>query len=31
MEREVGREPVTYVANIFKYYVTYRMVAEQVL
>ena len=29
--REVGREPVTYVSNVFKYYVTYRMSVDQVL
>jgi len=28
--REVGREPVKYVANIYKYYITYRMTAMQV-
>jgi membrane-bound lytic murein transglycosylase MltF len=27
--REVGREPVKYVANIYKYYITYRMTAVQ--
>jgi membrane-bound lytic murein transglycosylase MltF len=26
--RRVGREPVQYVANIFKYYVAYRSIAE---
>ena len=25
----IGRETVTYVSNIFKYYVTYRLIAEQ--
>ncbi len=25
----IGRETVTYVSNIFKYYVTYRLLAEQ--
>jgi hypothetical protein len=24
----IGREPVTYVPNIYKYYVAYRLVAE---
>jgi membrane-bound lytic murein transglycosylase MltF len=27
--REVGREPVQYVANIYKYYVSYRMAIAQ--
>lgn len=27
--REIGRETVQYVANIFKYYTAYRMIAEQ--
>jgi membrane-bound lytic murein transglycosylase MltF len=27
--REIGRENVQYVANVYKYYVAYRMVAEQ--
>ncbi len=27
--REVGREPVQYVRNIFKYYVVYRLLDEQ--
>ncbi len=27
--REVGREPVQYVSNIFKYYVAYRLVADR--
>ena len=27
--REVGREPVQYVRNIFKYYTVYRLLAEQ--
>jgi membrane-bound lytic murein transglycosylase MltF len=25
----IGRETVTYVSNIFKYYITYRLLAEQ--
>ena len=25
----IGRETVTYVSNIFKYYVTYRLIAAQ--
>ncbi len=29
--REIGRETVQYVSNIFKYYLTYRMTAEQQL
>jgi membrane-bound lytic murein transglycosylase MltF len=27
--REIGRETVQYVGNVYKYYVAYRMVAEQ--
>jgi len=27
--REVGREPVQYVANIYKYYVAYRLISER--
>ena len=27
--REVGREPVNYVANIYKYYIAYRLLMEQ--
>jgi membrane-bound lytic murein transglycosylase MltF len=27
--REIGRETVQYVANIYKYYISYRMIAEQ--
>jgi hypothetical protein len=29
--KEIGRETVQYVANIFKYYLSYRMVAMQTL
>ncbi len=29
--RDVGREPVEYVANIVKYYFAYRLVAERSL
>ena len=29
--REIGRETVQYVANIYKYYLSYRMVAMQEL
>jgi membrane-bound lytic murein transglycosylase MltF len=29
--RKVGREPIQYVSNITKYYVAYRMIAEQLL
>lgn len=29
--KEVGREPVQYVANIYKYYLAYRLTADQVL
>jgi membrane-bound lytic murein transglycosylase MltF len=28
--REIGRETVTYVSNIYKYYVTFRLMSEQV-
>lgn len=28
--REVGREPVRYVSNIFKYYVAYRLIADRI-
>ncbi len=28
--REVGREPVQYVSNIYKYYVAYRLIADKV-
>jgi membrane-bound lytic murein transglycosylase MltF len=28
--REVGREPVQYVSNIFKYYVAYRLIADRI-
>jgi membrane-bound lytic murein transglycosylase MltF len=28
VQRKVGREPVQYVANIYKYYLTYRMMTE---
>jgi membrane-bound lytic murein transglycosylase MltF len=27
--REVGREPVVYVRNIFQYYLAYRLIEEQ--
>jgi hypothetical protein len=27
--RRIGRNPVQYVSNIFKYYVAYKLVAEQ--
>jgi membrane-bound lytic murein transglycosylase MltF len=27
--REVGREPVQYVSNIFKYYVAYRLIMDR--
>jgi membrane-bound lytic murein transglycosylase MltF len=29
--RDMGREPVQYVANIYKYYLAYRMSSEQVM
>lgn len=29
MAREVGPEPVSYVSNIFKYYVAYKLLAER--
>jgi membrane-bound lytic murein transglycosylase MltF len=29
--REIGRETVQYVTNIYRYYLTYRMVASNVL
>ena len=29
--KEIGRETVQYVSNIYRYYLTYRMVAEQEL
>ena len=29
LAREVGREPVVYVRNIFQYYLAYRLVEEQ--
>ena len=28
---KIGRETVTYVSNIFKYYLTYRLLAEQAM
>ena len=27
--KEVGREPVHYVANIYKYYIAYRMLVDR--
>jgi hypothetical protein len=27
--KEIGREPVQYVSNIYKYYVSYRLAVEQ--
>lgn len=29
MNPRIGRETVTYVSNIYKYYVAYRLVAEE--
>ena len=29
--KDIGREPVQYVANIYKYYLAYRMSSEQVM
>ena len=27
--REVGREPVQYVSNIYKYYIAYRLITDR--